>query len=365
MRLPKFRSLSCLDFYPLLRPFLFRLEPEKAHAFALKFLNHERQSDCASEDDPILRTNVCGMDFSNPIGLAAGFDKNAEVINQVLKLGFGFVELGGVTPEPQPGNPKPRLFRVKRARAVINRLGLNSEGIDVFVARIKAWRNRSNKCRGLIGANLGKNKDSLDDASDYITGLKKAAPYMDYIAINISSPNTPHLRDLQERMRLDGLLDQVMSAWKILDRKPPVFVKIAPDLTPQQELDIAEIALVKGVHGLIIGNTTIARPSSIPPKLAQEAGGLSGLPLFEPSTALLGRMYKLTGGKIPLIGCGGVSCGKEAYTKIRAGASLVQFYTALIYKGPCVVGRIKQDLANLLRRDGFSCVNEAVGSDQK
>jgi dihydroorotate dehydrogenase len=347
-----------LGLYGLLRAFLFRLDPEDAHKLTITLLK-TGLGPRAHVDDDILHTNICGLDFSNPVGLAAGFDKQAEAPGAMLNLGFGFVELGSITPLPQPGNPRPRLFRVMEAEAVINRFGFNSDGMDVCLRRFAAWRAAHK--RGIIGINVGKNKDSTDAAADYVAGVKAFAPHADYLTVNVSSPNTPNLRDLQGREQLAALLKAVMAVRNAAPRKPPLFVKVAPDLTGPQQEDIAEVVLASGVSGLIVGNTTITRPGEIPSDLAMEAGGLSGKPLMALSTQVLADFYKLTQGRIPLIGCGGISSGADAYAKIRAGASLVQLYTALVYKGPSIVPRIAHELVALLRRDGFKSVKDAVG----
>ena len=352
-----------LDPYPLIRPILFRIDPEVAHERTIRMLQRGWGPQETGADDPILHTSVFGLDFPNPIGVAAGLDKQAEAIDAVMALGFGFGELGGVTPRPQPGNPRPRMFRAPEAKAVINRFGFNSVGADVFAARMRAWRESAGRCRFPIGVNLAKNKDTVDDAADFVIGLEKLAPYVDFVTVNVSSPNTPGLRDLQGRERLNQVMAQVMATRHKVAPALTVFIKIAPDLTPEQQQDIAAVARDNAVQGIIVSNTTIARPDILPPDLAQQAGGLSGKPLFEPSTRVLAAMRKLTEGKIPLIGCGGVSSGADAYAKIRAGASLVQIYTALVYEGPLVVRRIKRDLATLLRRDGFKSVAEAVGTE--
>ena len=301
--------------------------------------------------------------FSNPVGLAAGFDKQAEVIGDVLDFGFGFTELGSILPEPQTGNPQPRLFRIPEAEAVINRFGFNSHGLTRCKLRIAAYRaaNQGNT-RGLVGINVGKNKETADAASDYVKVITTLAPFADYLTANISSPNTPGLRDLQRREPLMELLKQCVAARDAGVKKPPLFVKIAPDLTDEQKEDIVDVVTSTGVDGIIIGNTTISRPPEIPAHVAAEAGGLSGKPLFALSTRVLADFYRLTKGKIPLIGCGGVSSGADAYAKIRAGASLVQLYTALIYQGPALIPRINRELAALLKRDGFSSVSAAVGT---
>ncbi|MDP9127827.1 MAG: quinone-dependent dihydroorotate dehydrogenase [Pseudomonadota bacterium] len=364
--------------YPLVRPFLFRLDPETAHHLALaalkkgfgprgtakaKFKANTRSQD---EDDSILSTVVCGLDFPNPVGLAAGFDKQCEVMGEVLAFGFGFIEVGTITPLPQPGNPQPRLFRVPEAKAIINRFGFNSDGLAICARRLGAWRDTGAHMRpGLVGINLGKNRESQDAVADYVTGVKAFAPHADYLTVNISSPNTVGLRDLQGRAEMAELLKAVVRAREAVPQKPPLFVKIAPDLTEAQEEDIGAVALETGIEGMIIGNTTISRPANIPSEVAKEPGGLSGQPLARMSTELVGRMYKRLKGRVALVGVGGIASGQDAYAKIRAGASLVQIYTGLIYEGPALVPRIKRDLAALLRRDGFASIGEAVGADHR
>jgi dihydroorotate dehydrogenase len=353
-----------LDLYPLLRPLLFSLDAELAHHLGINAVKHGLSPYYENNTIPSLHTNICGLNFPNPVGLAAGLDKQAEAITGMFGFGFGSIELGSITPHPQPGNPKPRLFRIEKAEAIINRFGFNSDGFEVCRSRIAAYRtkNTNKPPQGILGINIGKNKDSTDATPDYTAGISTFAPYADYLTINISSPNTPGLRDLQGREAMNSLLHQVMSARNNATRKPPVFVKIAPDLDESQMHDIAETALFSGIDGLIIGNTTLTRPGNIPPQLANKAGGLSGKPLFELSTKILARMYRLTNGKIPLIGCGGIASGTDAYTKICAGASLVQLYSALIYQGPSLIPRINRELATLLERDGFTSVAQAVGS---
>lgn len=351
-----------LNLYPLIRPALFLVEAEDAHHLAISALKAGFGPRFRNDIDPILHTKVCGLEFANPVGLAAGFDKHAEVINAVLGFGFGSAEIGSITPKPQAGNPRPRLFRAPEAEAIINRFGFNSHGFGSCLERIQTYRATKQSNNGILGINIGKNKESPDATADYVAGIKVFAPYADYLTVNVSSPNTPGLRDLQAKSVLESLLKQVVDARNALAKKPPVFVKIAPDQTEEQMSDIAEVVLTCGIDGLIIGNTTISRPDNIRAHLAKEAGGLSGKPLFELSTHVLAEMYRLTGGKIPLIGCGGISSGADAYAKIRSGASLVQLYSALIYHGPHLVNRINHELAALLKRDGFRSVQEAVGS---
>lgn len=354
-----------IDLFPLAGPLLRRFDPETAHRLTIRALKSGLTPSARAGDDPILACRLWGLDFANPIGLAAGFDKNAEVPDAMLRLGFGFVEAGTVTPRPQPGNPYPRMFRLPEQRAVINRLGFNNGGLEAFTERLAIRRSALKRASGIVGANVGKNKDTAEAADDYALGVRTLAPVADYLVVNISSPNTPGLRALQGREPLARLLARVMAARDEakLAYPPPLLLKIAPDLTAEDKQDIAEVTLASGIDGLIVSNTTIDRPPGLPPELANEAGGLSGAPLFAPSTALLADMYRLTGGKLPLIGVGGIASGADAYAKIRHGASLVQLYTALIYGGPRLVHTIKRDLASRLRGDGFRSVSEAVGVD--
>ncbi|MDD3288802.1 MAG: quinone-dependent dihydroorotate dehydrogenase [Alphaproteobacteria bacterium] len=359
-------TIPFIDIYALARPVLFLLEPELAHHLTIKMLKFGLGPRAASDkDDPILKTSVFGLEFSNPVGLAAGLDKEAEAIDGMLNLGFGFAELGGVTPKPQPGNPRPRLFRIPEASAIINRMGFNSSGIEAFTNNLQAWRSKLGRVKRPVGVNLGKNKDSADDAEDFIVCLKKVAPFADFVTINVSSPNTPGLRDIQAKDRLKAMLDKVMKARAETAPELPVLLKISPDITEEQQADIAAIALESKIQGLIISNTSTSRPSNVPRKFIDEAGGLSGPPIFGPSTRLLSNMYKLTKGQIKIIGSGGVMTGTDAYAKIRAGASLVQIYSALIFRGPGVAPFINKELADILRKDGFKSVEEAVGADHR
>jgi dihydroorotate dehydrogenase len=362
--------------YKLARPALNLLDPERAHRVTIRALKLGLAQTRQQADDPILRTTVWGLDFPNPIGLAAGFDKDAEVCDAVLGLGFGFVEAGTVTPRPQPGNSGQRLYRLAADAAVINRFGFNSRGIAPFAANL-ARRNRA----GIVGANVGKNRDTTDAAADYVACIEAVAGLADYIVVNISSPNTPGLRALQARAQIDELVTRVLDARNRAappmaagagppaaqaaarqPRQPPLLVKVGPDLDDAQLRDIAEVALATGVDGLIVGNTTVARPAGLKSPQRDAQGGLSGRPLFAPSTACLAAMYRFTEGKIPLVGCGGIASGADAYAKIRAGASLVELYTALVFQGPALIGHIKRELAALLRADGFACLAEAVGA---
>jgi len=347
--------------YRLLRPALGLLKPEAAHGFAILALRKGWVRGSAELDDPILATKVCGLAFPNPIGLAAGFDKNAEVMDASLALGFGFVEAGTVTPEPQPGNPKPRLFRLDSDRAAINRMGFNSGGLGRFCARLAA--RRVMRKPGIVGANLGKNRTTEDPIADYVRGIEAAAPLANYLVVNISSPNTPGLRSLQARAPIEALLKAALEARARSAREPlpPLFAKVGPDLGEDELRDIVEVATALGIDGLIIGNTTVTRPAGLKSRYRNEGGGLSGEPLMALSTACLATAHRLSRGKLTLIGCGGVASGADAYAKIRAGASLVQLYTAMVFDGPELIPRIKRELAALLRADGFKSVAEAVG----
>jgi dihydroorotate dehydrogenase len=342
-------------------PLLDRIDPERAHRLAIAALKTGLIAGDRRSDPPILAQTVFGHAFPNPIGLAAGFDKDAEVYAQALDLGFGFVELGSVTPLPQKGNPRPRLFRLTADHAVINRMGFNNRGIAAMAARLQ---NRD-RARGIVGINLGKNKDQTDAAADYAAGTRLLGTRADYLVINVSSPNTPGLRALQSRDALAALIAAVLEARAELTRRPPLLLKIAPDLTDLDRQDIAEVALAAGLDGIIVSNTTIARPTGLDPRFAGEAGGLSGRPLLQPATETLRDIYRRTGGRLPLIGVGGIASAADAYAKIRAGASLVQLYTALVFEGPGLVRRIKDELAVLLARDGFAHVAEAVGADHR
>lgn len=353
-----------LDYYRALGPVLRLLPPETAHRAAIRALACGWVPDAAPQQFPRLALQVCGVPFANPIGLAAGFDKNAEAVAPLLSQGFGFVEAGTVTPRAQSGNPRPRLFRLAEDAAVINRLGFNNEGVDAFCKNLE----RAAVARmhgGIVGCNIGKNKDSADAVADYLFCLERVYPYADYVTVNISSPNTAGLRDLQERSALDGLLEAVMARRDVLaaaqQKKVPLWVKIAPDMSEAQCEDVAEIALARAVDGLIVTNTTLARPDSLRSAHRAEAGGLSGAPLFVLSTSMLARFYRLTGGALPLIGAGGVQSGADAYAKIRAGASLVQLYSALVYRGMGLVPRILKELDALLARDGHASVADARG----
>ena len=354
-----------MESFAFLSPLLRMLPAEFAHGLTLKALQRGWVPPAPLVEHPSLEVQLWGKTFPNPVGLAAGFDKNAEVTDAMLDLGFGFVEAGSVTPRPQAGNPKPRLFRLPEDQAVINRMGFNNLGIEAFAVNLTKRQRK-----GIVGANLGKNKDTVDAALDYELGAKCLAPLADYLVINVSSPNTPGLRALQGRRQLVDLVARTRNA---LDssispravKKTPLLLKIAPDLIEDDLKDIANTAMFGGLDGLIVSNTTVARPESLKSSYAKQLGGLSGQPLFDASTAILRRMYALTYGRVPIIGVGGISSGLDAYLKIRAGASLVQLYSALVYQGPALVTNIKRDLIELLARDGFKSISQAVGADHK
>jgi dihydroorotate dehydrogenase len=341
--------------YPLVRPLAFALDAERAHRAtiaALKLLPAGRPA----EPDPVLAVAVAGLDFANPVGLAAGFDKDGEVFRQMLRFGFGFVEVGTLTPRPQVGNPKPRLFRLARDRAVINRLGFNNRG--QFEA-LKALR--SGRRGGLVGVNIGVNKDSADRVADYSAGVAAMTGIADYLAINISSPNTPGLRDLQDEGPLGELLTAVIEA---RGAGPPIFLKVAPDLEPAQIDAIARLAIERKLDALIVANTTVSRPV-LKSKHRGEAGGLSGAPLKALALARLRDFRRATGGALPLIAVGGIETGADAFARIRAGASLVQLYTALVYRGPGLAREINRDLKRLLAREGFARLTDAIGTEKR
>ncbi len=341
-------------------PLLRRLPPETAHLLTLRALRSGLVPRRARPDPPSLAITLWGRHFPNPVGLAAGFDKNAEVPDRMLRFGFGFVECGTLTPRPQSGNPRPRLFRLEEDEALINRLGFNNDGIAAAAARLAARR----RADGIVGANIGKNRETADDIADYVRGVTALAPLVDYLVVNVSSPNTPGLRELQRKSAVTALIERLMAARASVapENPPPLLLKIAPDLTPEDRVDLAQAALATGIDGLVVANTTVARPPSLASPQAHEPGGLSGRPLFAPSTALTAEMYRLTQGRLPIVGVGGIASGADAYAKIRAGASLVQLYTALVYHGPGLVQRIKRELAALLARDGFATLAQAVGA---
>ncbi|MFP1643049.1 quinone-dependent dihydroorotate dehydrogenase [Pontitalea aquivivens] len=335
---------------------MHRMDPEAAHGLSIRAL----RTGLAPLPGPVgstrLRTRLAGLDLPNPVGLAAGFDKNATAVAALMRAGFGFIEVGAATPRPQPGNPKPRLFRLTEDRAVINRFGFNNEGVDPIAARL------ARRPAGIpVGLNLGANKDSADRAADFARVLAVAGPHVDFATVNVSSPNTEKLRDLQGKDALAALLRGVIDTRAGLARPIPVFLKIAPDLSPAELEDLAEVALTSGIDAVIATNTTLSR-EGLHGTHRDQAGGLSGAPLFERSTRILAQLSRLTAGRIPLIGVGGISSPEQAYEKIRAGASAVQFYTAMVYHGLSLAADIPRGLDALLARDGFDTVAAAVGT---
>lgn len=339
-------------------PLLRCLNPETAHGLALRALELGLASGDGPPTSPRLRTNVAGLDLPNPVGLAAGFDKNALALDALGDTGFGFLEVGAATPKPQPGNPRPRLFRLTEDQAAINRFGFNNDGAAVIAARL-AERPEGN----IVGLNLGANKTSTDPAADYAEVLSLAGPFVDFATVNVSSPNTARLRDLQGRAALDGLLGGVMAANAALVRPVPVFLKIAPDLGDGELADLVGVALARGVAAIVATNTTVSR-DGLASRHARQTGGLSGQPLFAPSTRILAKVAALVDGRLPLIGVGGIGSAEQAYAKVRAGASAVQFYTAMVYGGIGLAAEIALGLDALLARDGFESVAQAVGIDR-
>jgi dihydroorotate dehydrogenase len=346
---------AAMALYPLLRPLAFALDAERAHRAtiaALKLLPAGRPAAL----DPVLAVKVAGLDFPNPIGLAAGFDKDAEVYRQMLGFGFGFVEVGTLTPLPQRGNPRPRLFRLAADRAAINRMGFNNDGQSAALARLRAGRRL-----GLVGVNIGANKDSPDRIADYAAGVAAMTGVADYLTVNISSPNTPGLRELQDEGALDALL---MAVTEVRGAGPPICLKVAPDLEPAQIDAIARIAIDRKIDALIVGNTTLSRPALASPHRGQ-AGGLSGAPLKRLALARLRDFRSATGGALPLIAAGGIENGVDAFDRIRAGASLVQLYTALVYRGPGLAREIAGELKRLLALHGFARLTDAIGTEKR
>jgi dihydroorotate dehydrogenase len=336
---------------------LRRLDPERAHGLAIAALRAGLGPHTGPLTGTRLRTRLAGLDLPNPVGLAAGLDKNARAVGPLLAAGFGFVEVGAATPHPQPGNPRPRLFRLPEDAAIINRFGFNNDGVHAIAGRL-AHRPPG----GIVGLNLGANKDSADRAADFATVLRRAGAAIDFATVNVSSPNTERLRDLQGRAALAGLLEGVMAANRALPRKVPVFLKIAPDLDEAALADIADVALETGIAAIVATNTTLAR-DGLAGRHRGEAGGLSGRPLFAPSTRVLARLRLRLGDRMPLVGVGGIADAADAYAKIRAGASAVQLYTALVYQGLALVPRIIRGLDAALARDGHARVADAVGLD--
>lgn len=340
--------------FSLFKPALFLIDPEKAHRLTIAGLKAAPLP--AVRHDPALASEVAGVTFPAPVGIAAGFDKDAEVPDAVLGLGFGFAEVGSITPRPQAGNPKPRLFRLAEDRAVINRMGFNNGGADAALERLEARRGKA----GVVGINIGANKDSDDRIADYAVMTKLMAPHATYLAVNISSPNTPGLRALQDEGALVELLDAVFEA-RGADG-PPIFLKVAPDLEPEDVDSIARIAMDKKLGALIVSNTTISRPP-LKSSQAGETGGLSGAPLRDLAQQRIRDFRKATGGAMPLVGVGGIGSADDAWARIRAGASLIQIYSALVYEGPGLAQKINRGLVQRMKREGFSTIAEAVGTE--
>ena len=346
--------------FSVLRPFLFKLDPETTHDLAIKSLkfNYLPRKMFEVEDEQILNIELLGKNFPNPIGLAAGFDKSGEVYNSLLKFGFGFIEIGTVTPLKQFGNPKPRIFRLEDDSALINRLGFNNDGIEIIKNRIK-----SEKKKGVVGINIGPNKNTKDQKNDFCIGLKNFFDIADYITVNISSPNTEGLRDFHDQEKLEDLLlalNKIKSENKI---NIPLLLKISPDIKDNQISEIAVSAIKNNISGIILTNTTNSNKDKLISDFKKEEGGLSGEPLQQISTNMIKKFYKQLNGKIPIIGVGGVNSGKSAYEKIIAGASLLQLYTGLVYKGPSIVKNIKKELIQILKVEGLNNIKDAIGKN--
>jgi len=347
--------------FSLARPLIHRMDAETAHRLTVAALAAAPALRPAA-DDPVLATQAFGLSFANPVGLAAGFDKHAEAVDGALGLGFGFVEVGGVTPLPQPGNPKPRVFRLVEDEAVINRYGLNSDGMEAVAQRLAARRARG----GIVGVNLGANKDSADRAADYAVLTRRLAPLADFLTINVSSPNTPGLRDLQAESALDDLIARALAARDEAaagGRRTTMLLKIAPDLTLPELDGMVAVARKRGIDGMVVSNTTVARPESLRSADKAQTGGLSGRPLFVPSTRLLAETFLRVERQFPLIGVGGIDSAAAAFAKIRAGADLVQFYSAMVFHGPGLVKTVKAGLATEARKAGLSKLSALVGRD--
>lgn len=352
-----------MSLYKFALPVLFKSDPEKAHNMTLSAMKAGLHPRHKSAHDDALVQDVFGLKFPNPVGLSAGFDKNAEVIAPVLKMGFGFTEVGTVTPLPQDGNPKPRVFRDPVNEAVINRMGFPNGGMDEFGRNFSAFQASACKPEGIVGINIGMNKTQTEPSHDYAALIKRFAADADYLTINISSPNTPGLRNLQSREPLLELIAAVKDARAEVakDSPPPILVKFAPDLDDAQIEELCGTVIVGGIDGVIVGNTTLDRPEYLTNDFRSEAGGLSGKPLKDKSTRVIEKFYAQLHGKMPIIGVGGISNAQDAYEKIKAGAALVQLYTGLIYQGPSVAHNINRGLLELLKHDGFGHISDAVG----
>ena len=344
--------------FSILRPFLFNLDPETAHDLAIKSLklNLFPRKMFEVEDEQILKIELLGKSFPNPIGLAAGFDKSAEAYNSLLKLGFGFVEVGTVTPLKQYGNPKPRIFRLENDFALINRLGFNNDGMEVIKKRIK-----SEGKIGILGINIGPNNNTKDQKNDFCLGLKNFSDIADFITVNISSPNTENLRDFHDKEKLKDLLLALNKIKKETRTKIPLLLKVSPDIKDNHIAEIADVAIENEISAITLTNTTIGNRDSLSSEVKKEEGGLSGEPLQQVSTNMIKKFYKQLNGKIPIIGVGGVNSGKSAFEKIIAGASLLQLYTGLVYKGPSTAKDIKKELIEILKAEGINNIKDAIG----
>ena len=344
--------------FSVLRPFLFNLDPETAHDLAIKSLkfNPLPRSMFEVEDEQMLKVEVLGKNFPNPIGLAAGFDKSAEAHDSLLRLGFGFVEVGTVTPLKQLGNPKPRIFRLEDDRALINRLGFNNDGIEIIKNRIKLTEKK-----GILGVNIGPNKDTQDQLNDFCIGLKNFFDIADYITVNISSPNTEGLRDFHDQAKLNDLLAALNKIKKDKKTDIPLLLKISPDIHENHISEIVDVILKNSISAIVLTNTTNSNKDNLKDKAKNESGGLSGEPLQQISTNMIKKFYKLLNGKIPIIGVGGVNSGKSAYEKIIAGASLLQLYTGFVYRGPSTAKEIKKELIQILKDEGIKNIKDVVG----
>lgn len=354
-----------MNFYHYFKPILFCFKPETAHSLSIFALKYNLVPKHKTYNYKSLNNKVFGIDFENPVGIGAGYDKNAQIFNNLNDFGFGFVECGSVTPKPQIGNPKPRLFRLTQDQAVINRMGFNNKGIELFCQNVKNKKNPQQ----ILGINIGKNKDTKDETEDYLKCLDKLYEFASYIAINISSPNTANLREIQKANLLTNFLNEINKKTEFLKKKHkktiPVLLKISPDLSENEVKEMAQTVIKSKIDGVIISNTTINEKGKLQSDLKNEAGGLSGKPLFWQSNQILKLFYQETKGKIPLIGVGGITNGDDAYTKIKLGASLVQLYSSLVYEGFYLVEKIKKELDYLLKKDGFDNINQAIGIENK
>lgn len=355
--------------FKYIRPAIFKFDPETAHSLTIKALKTGAVRTCNVVKSDMLEQDLFNLRFANPVGVSAGFDKNAKVIAPILKLGFGTTEVGTVTPKPQGGNPRPRIFRDPDNGAVINRMGFPNGGLRVFQPNIEKFLNTASRPTGVVGINIGMNKEQTNPAEDYCALIRALAPLADYLTVNISSPNTPGLRGLQQKDVLLALLEEMMAAREetcgdiASGKAPALLIKLAPDLAEEQQAEIAEVLLHGKVDGVILANTTLDRPDYLTEDFREEKGGLSGAPVRDKSTAIIRNFYKLTNGKLPIIGVGGISNAAHAYEKIKAGASLVQLYTGMIYEGPEIANDINKGLITLLEKDGFASITEAIGTE--